>query len=205
MIEYFLMAYVIMGLGNPGGEYEKTRHNAGRMAAELFAKQEGFGDFKLKKNAHASVADGAVDGVKVQVVVPEVFMNVSGKAALAFVKSKPAAKKLLVLRDDLDLPLGAIKMTTYGRGAGGHKGVESIMRALKTKEFVQIKIGIAGQTPKGKTKKISGEEKVIKHVIGKFKPSEDAELKAMLLKASEAARLFVTHGVEKAMLVANTR
>ncbi len=199
------MAYVIMGLGNPGGEYEKTRHNAGRMAAELFAAQEGIGDFKLKKMAHASVADGAIDGVKVQVVVPEVFMNVSGKAALAFVKSKPAAKKLLVMRDDLDLPLGVIKMTTYGRGAGGHKGVESIMRALKTKEFVQIKIGIAGQTKKGETKKISGEEKVIKHVIGKFKPSEEAELKAMLLKASEAARLFVTDGVERAMLVANTR
>lgn len=198
------MAYVIIGLGNPGGEYARTRHNAGRMAAERFAEEEGFA-FALKKAAQASVADGSVDGQKVQVALPEVYMNVSGKAALALVKSKAAAKKLLVIRDDLDLPLGVIKMTTYGRGAGGHKGVESIMRALKTKDFAQIKIGIAGQTPKGKTRKVTGEEKVIKHVIGKFKPTEEAELKKVLAKASAAARLFVTDGIEKAMLVANTR
>lgn len=199
------MAYVIIGLGNPGGEYEKTRHNAGRMAAELFAKEEGLVDFKLNKTAQASVATGSIDGEKVTVALPEVYMNVSGKTAIALVKSKPAAKKLLVIRDDLDLPLGVIKMTTYGRGAGGHKGAESIMRALKTKDFVQMKIGIAGSTPKGKLKKVSGEEKVIKHVIGKFKPAEEALLKKTLKKAAEAARHFVTDGIEKAMLVANTR
>ncbi len=199
------MAHVIIGLGNPGGEYEKTRHNAGRMAAELFAKEEGIADFKLNKAAQASVAQGSIDDEKVIVALPEVYMNVSGKTALALVKSKPAAKKLLVIRDDLDLPLGVIKMTGYGRGAGGHKGAESIMRALKTKDFAQMKIGIAGQTPKGKLKKVSGEEKVIKHVIGKFKPTEEALLKETLAKAAEAARYFVTDGIEKAMLVANTR
>lgn len=199
------MAHVIIGLGNPGGEYAHTRHNAGRMAAELFAKEEELSSFALKKTAQALVADGSVDGNKVQVALPEVYMNLSGKTALALVRSKPAAKKLLVIRDDLDLPLGVIKMTTFGRGAGGHKGAESIMRALKTKDFAQMKIGIAGQTPKGKLKKVSGEEKVIKHVIGKFKPAEEALLKKTLKKASAAARLFVTDGIEKAMLVANTR
>jgi len=199
------MAYVVMGLGNPGGEYEKTRHNAGRMAAELFAKEEHLSEFKLKKTAQALVSEGAVGKEKVSVALPEVYMNVSGKTALGLVKSKPAAKKLIVIRDDLDLPLGVIKMTSFGRGAGGHKGVESIMRALKTKEFVQIKIGIAGQTPKGKLKKVSGEEKVIKHVIGKFKPSEEAVLKKTLSKASEATRLFIAEGAEKAMLYANTK
>ncbi len=199
------MAHVIIGLGNPGTEYAKTRHNAGRMAAELLAKEEGFPEFKLKKLAQASVSEGSLEGEKAIIVLPEVFMNVSGKAALALVKSKPAAKKLLVIRDDLDLPLGTVKMTTYGRGAGGHKGVESIMRALKTKDFVQIKIGISGQTPKGRTKKVSAEEKVISHVIGKFKPAEEAVLKKALKKATEAACLFVTEGVEKAMLVANTK
>ncbi|MES2668647.1 MAG: aminoacyl-tRNA hydrolase [Patescibacteria group bacterium] len=199
------MAYVIIGLGNPGGEYEKTRHNAGRMAAELFAIEEGLGDFKLKKTAQALVVDGTVDGQKVTVALSEVYMNVSGKTALGLVKSKPAAKKLLVIRDDLDLPLGVIKMTGYGRGAGGHKGVESIMRALKTKDFAQMKIGIAGQTPKGKLKKVSGEEKVIKHVIGKFKPAEEALLKKTLKKAAEAARYFVTGDLQKAMLKANTK
>jgi peptidyl-tRNA hydrolase len=68
----------------------------------------------------------------------------------AFVKSVKAAKKLLVVRDDLDLPVGTIKMTVHGRGSGGHKGVESVMRALKTKEFAQLKIGISGKTAKGR-------------------------------------------------------
>jgi PTH1 family peptidyl-tRNA hydrolase len=199
------MAYVIIGIGNPGGEYARTRHNAGRMAAELLAKQEGFDDFVLKKAALASVASGIVDGEKVVVALPETFVNQSGKTALALVKSKPAAKKLLVIRDDLDLPLGVIKMTGYGRGSGGHKGVESIMRALKTKDFAQSKIGLSGSTPKGRVKKVSGDEKVVSLVLGKFKPSEEATLKKVLAKTTEAARYFITDGIEKAMLVENTR
>lgn len=199
------MAHVIIGLGNPGGEYAKTRHNAGRMAAARFVEQEGLSDFTLKKTAAALVSAGAVAGKKVQVALPEVYMNLSGKTAAALVKSKPAAKRLLVIRDDLDLPLGTIKMTTFGRGTGGHKGVESITRALKTKDFAQLKIGISGQTPKGNLKKVSGEEKVVKHVIGKFKPGEDAELNKALQKASAAARIFVTDGIDAAMLFANTK
>jgi PTH1 family peptidyl-tRNA hydrolase len=199
------MAFVIIGLGNPGKEYEKTRHNAGRMALELFAKQEGFDEFKLRKSANASVAEGLVDGEKVQLVIPEVYMNHSGKAAPSFVKSVKAAKKLIVVRDDLDMPLGTVKMTMYGRGSGGHKGVESIMRALKTKEFSQIKIGISGATAKGKLRKPSGEEKVVSHVIGKFKPAEEPVLKESLKRAAGAMRFFITDGIEKAMLEANTK
>ncbi len=126
------MATVIVGLGNPGGEYAKTRHNAGRMAVEAYGKYAEFDDFILRKAANASVTDGMIDGEKVRLVLPEVFMNQSGKGVTSFVKSVKAAKKLLVVRDDLDLPIGVIKMTVHGRGSGGHKGVESIMRALKT-------------------------------------------------------------------------
>ena len=108
-----------------------------------------------------------------------------------------------------DLPLGVIEMTGYGRGSGGHKGVESIMRALKTKEFVQMKIGISAGTPKKdgtwKLKKPGSEEKVITHVIGKFSPKEELILKKALERAAEAARLFVTDGLDKAMLIANTK
>jgi PTH1 family peptidyl-tRNA hydrolase len=203
------MAHVIIGLGNPGPEYAKTRHNAGRMAVELLAKQEGFGEFTLKKVAKASVVEDSIQGVngaeKTILVLPEVSMNLSGKVAPSFVKSVKAAKNLLVIRDDLDLPLGVIKMTGYGRGSGGHKGVESIMRALKTKEFAQMKIGISGATPKGKLKKPGSEKKVITHVIGKFSPKEELVLKKTLARAAEAARLFVSDGLDKAMLVANTK
>lgn len=199
------MAYVIIGLGNPGSEYTKTRHNAGRMAVERFADQMTFSEFKLKKNAQALVAEGMVGGEKVVAVLPEVFMNVSGKSALALVKSKAAAKKLIVVRDDLDMPLGSIKITVPGRGTGGHKGVESIARALKTKDFIQMKIGISGKTAKGRVKKVSGEDAVVKHVIGTFKPSEKAALDASLAKAVGALEVLIASGIEKAMLVANTK
>jgi PTH1 family peptidyl-tRNA hydrolase len=134
-----------------------------------------------------------------------VFMNQSGKGVSSFVKSVKAAKNLLVVRDDLDLPIGVIKLTMLGRGSGGHKGVESIMRTLKTKEFAQLKIGISGATPKGKIRKPEAGEEVVDHVIGKFLPKEMEILKKVYEKANEAIQLFITDGIEAAMLVANTR
>lgn len=199
------MATVIVGLGNPGGEYAGTRHNAGRMALEAFAAYMDFEPFALRKTAQASITDGTVVGEKVQLVMPEVFMNQSGKGVASFVKSVKAAKKLLVVRDDLDLPIGTIKMTVHGRGSGGHKGVESIMRTLKTKEFAQLKIGISGSTPKGKVRKPPHGERVVSHVIGKFSPKERDVLKKAFKKSNEAIELFITNGVEAAMLAANTR
>lgn len=199
------MTYVIIGLGNPGGEYAKTRHNAGRMAAELFAKHSGLEDFSLKKSAHALVASGMIADKKVVVALPETFMNASGKTASALVKSVPAAKHLLVIRDDLDLPVGTIKMTTYGRGSGGQKGVESIAQALKTKEFAQLKIGISKKSADGSPKKESGDEAVTKHVLGTFAPAEDVLLQESLAKAVKAIEIFVRDGLDAAMLFANTR
>lgn len=199
------MAYVIIGLGNPGGEYAKTRHNAGRMAVERIATAHNFPPFTLRKTAHALVSEGNIGGEKVILVLPDVAMNLSGKAAPSFVKSKAAAKKTIVVRDELDLPLGVIKMTVPGRGSGGHKGIESIMRALKTKDFIQIKVGISGATAKGKLKKPAAGEKVITHVIGKFKPTEEVALKDALTRTSDAVTLFVTGGIESALMKANTK
>ena len=198
------MAFVIVGLGNSGKEYEKTRHNAGRMAVELLAKQEGFPDFVMKKGANALISEGTIDGEKVVLALPETMMNLSGKSVAALVKSPKAAKNLLVLQDELDLPLGALKMV-FGRNSGGHKGVESIMRAIKTKDFARLRIGISGTGKKNQAKKPSGDEKVVKHVIGKFKPAEEALLKKMLKKSAESARLFVTEGLTKATMEANTK
>jgi PTH1 family peptidyl-tRNA hydrolase len=199
------MATVIVGLGNPGGEYAKTRHNAGRMLVEAYAEYAGFDDFALRKAASALVTDGLIDDEKVQLVLPEVFMNQSGKGVAPFVKSVKAAKKLLVVRDDLDLPVGTLKMTVHGRGSGGHKGVESVMRALKTKEFAQLKVGISAATAKGNVRKPAGEEKVISHVIGKFSPKEQELLKKSYAKGCEAIQIFITDGIEAAMLAANTK
>lgn len=198
------MGFVIIGLGNTGKEYEKTRHNAGRMAVELLAKKNDFPAFTLNKTAKALVSAGVIEGEKVTLVLPETMMNLSGKSVPAFVKSVKAAKNLLVIQDELDLPLGTLKMV-FDRGSGGHKGVESVMRAIKTKAFARLRVGISGAGKKHQAKKPSGEEKVVKHVIGKFKPAEEALLKKTIAKAAEAARLFVTGGIEKATMEANTR
>jgi len=199
------MAIVIVGLGNPGKEYEKTRHNAGRNAVELVEKQEGFDGFEFNKKANALVTSGAIGKEKVTLVLPETMMNLSGKAVAAFVKSPKAAKSLVIIHDDLDLPLGTIKMV-FARGSGGHKGIESIMRAIKTQDFARIRIGISPKSGPSFAKASKGkEEKVIKQVIGKWKPGEEASLKKVLKKAAEAVRLFAIEGIESATQFANTR
>ena len=186
------MAYVIVGLGNPGSQYSYTRHNAGRMAVELFAREAGFPPFKRKLLQHASVSVGEIGGQKVTLVLPEVYMNVSGRAVTPFVKNVQQAETLLVVRDELDLPVGALKMTGFGRGSGGHNGVESVMGALKTKNFTQLKIGIARA-------KASEDDGVAKHVLGTFRPDEADALKESLERAVRGMRAFVSAGSEEAM------
>lgn len=202
------MSLVIVGLGNPGKEYEKTRHNSGRNAVELVAKNEGFDDFVFNKTANALVSNGKVEGENATLVLPETFVNLSGKAVAAILKTSklqnPPAGGLLVVHDDLDLPLGTIKLV-FGRGSGGHKGVESIIRAMKTKDFARIRIGISAIGKKNQAKKISDEEKVIKHVLGKWKPSEEATLKKVLKKVAEVVRLYASEGISSATQFANTR
>jgi PTH1 family peptidyl-tRNA hydrolase len=198
------MTWVIVGVGNPGKEYEHTRHNAGREAVELFAREMNAGEFVLHKIAKALVSKGAIEGEAVTLVLPETFVNLSGKAASAFIKTPKAAKSLVVVHDDLDLPLGTIKMVV-GRGSGGHKGVESIMRAVKSKDFVRIRIGISAVGKKNQAKKVQGEEKVIKQVLGKWKPSEVLVIKKAMKKVVSALTLLVIDGVEAATQFANTR
>jgi PTH1 family peptidyl-tRNA hydrolase len=198
------MSLVIVGLGNPGKEYEKTRHNAGREAVELIAKHADVGEFTFNKTSNALVSKGTVAGETATLVLPETMMNLSGKAVAAFVKTPKAAGKMIVIHDDLDLPLGTLKMVV-GRGSGGHKGVESIMRTVKTKDFARIRIGISASGKKNQAKKVQGEEKVIKMVIGKWKPTEEAVLKKVMKKIVEVVDLYASEGVESAMQFANTR
>lgn len=188
------MAHVIVGLGNPGSGYAHTRHNAGRMAVEAFARAHGFPVFKKKFLQHASVSVGEVAGQKVTLVLPEVFMNVSGKAVAPFVKNPHQAEQLLVVRDELDLPVGSIKMTGFGRGSGGQNGVESIMAAIKTKNFAQLKVGIA-RASDGDTSK---------HVLSTFRPEEKAPLEAALSAASASMRAFIEGGLDEGLKIANT-
>ena len=137
-----------------------------------------------------------VDGVKV--FVPETFMNKSGSAVAKIVKSKKAAQKLIVIYDDLDLALGTMKVS-YNRSSGGHRGVESIIKALKTEEFIRIRIGISPTTPSGKLKKPKGESAVEKHILSDFKKPETEILKKVFKKVAGAVETIVEHGLPAAM------
>jgi len=169
--------YIIVGLGNPGEEYTHTRHNVGRMAEDYLSPL-------IKK--------------KVKFIFPDVFINKSGSAIAKVAKSKLAAKKLVVIHDDLDLPLGVIKIS-YGRGSGGHRGIRSIIRSLKTEEFIRVRIGITPTTPSGKLKKPKGDKAVLDFILGKFKSSEDKILKGIFKTTAEIVQTIVSEGKEVAM------
>lgn len=178
------MKYIFIGLGNPGSQYEWTRHNVGRLAV-------------------AALARGSHLAARAKIIIPTTFMNLSGQALKGLVKSPKAAQGLVVFRDDLDLPLGRVKMT-FNRGAGGHKGVESIKRVVGTEGFIQIKIGISPTTPKGKIKKVTGEEKVQKFILSEFKPAERLALKKVFKKITQGVEILLTTGREAAMNFLNT-
>lgn len=196
------MPCIIAGLGNPEDNakenYAGTRHNTGRMLVQWFAESNDFPDWKADKKIKALVSGGKVGKEKVLLVLPDNFMNNSGKSLAPLVKSKKAAEKLVVVYDDLDLPFGTFKIS-FNRGSGGHRGLENIITSLKTREFVRVRVGISPTTPSGKPKKPAGEEKVLKFILGKFKPEDLAILKKLSKKINEALAMIVIEGREKAM------
>jgi len=192
------MAWVIVGLGNPGPEYQSTRHNCGRMALEYFAKAMEFGDWKEDKRSNAHVVSGMLGKTAVVLVAPDTFMNKSGAAIMKFVKSQKAAERMVVIYDDLDLPLGGLKLS-FNRGSGGHKGVESIMKTVKTKKFTRVRVGVSPETAGGKLRKPQGEKEVVNFILSKFKAHELDELKKVFKKVSAALEAVVADGPQIAM------
>ena len=190
------MRYIV-GLGNPGEEYELTRHNAGRMAVLAFVKKEGIDEPEFDKKLKALVAKGEIGGEKIQIILPETFMNKSGDSLRPLALSAKKAENLIVVHDDIDLPLGKIKIS-FGKNSGGHKGVESVIKAVKTINFTRVRIGISSTNAKGVVKKPSG-DKFLDYIIGKFKPAEMAEMKKSAKKSAEALKVIVSDGAEKAM------
>lgn len=189
---------IIVGLGNPGEEYSETRHNAGRMAVCAFAKKYIEGDFEYTKKAQAQVLEGKVAKEKVTLVLPDTFMNKSGESMKAFVKFPKQAKKMIVVHDDLDIPLGKFKVS-FNKSSGGHKGVESVIRAVKTQEFYRIRIGVSPATASGKIKKPSGDDLINNFIVAPFKPKEMEELKAVIKHVVGCLEMAVSDNVDRAM------
>ncbi len=191
------MAYIFVGLGNPGEEYKDTRHNTGRILLELFGKSLG-AEWKEDKKLSATVSKVKVGKAAVTLVLPNTFMNNSGKSVKPLVTSVKSAEKLLVLYDDLDLPFGKAKIS-FNKSSGGHRGLESIIKNIKTEKFARVRVGISPTTSTGKIRKPQGEEAVTKVILGKFKAEEMSELKKLSKKVNEALETFVSDGLEKAM------
>lgn len=191
------MTYIIAGLGNPGEEYQNTRHNTGRIILDYVRKEYGT-DYEFNKKLNSQVCDAKIGKEKVVLIAPETFMNLSGKAIAPLVKSVKAAEKLIVIYDDFSLPLGRIRIS-YNRSSGGHNGLESIIKAVKTEAFLRIRIGTAPENAKGNAKLINGEDKIEKFILGKFKEDELKTLKKVGKTVTEAVLVLIKEGKEKAM------
>ncbi|MEK7133236.1 MAG: aminoacyl-tRNA hydrolase [Patescibacteria group bacterium] len=178
------MRYIV-GLGNPGREYEKTRHNTGRILATLFAEHLKLKDFERDEKLNAQKTEGKIGREKFAIILPDTFMNKSGNSLKSLINSKVKAKNLIVIHDDLGLPFGKIKIS-FGRNSGGHRGVESIIRAVKTKDFLRLRIGISPLAPSGKLKKPQGEQKIEKLILSNFTPEENKKINALTEKVSQA-------------------
>lgn len=169
---------LIVGLGNPGKEYDQTRHNVGFRIVDYINKEHG-GDFSLDKKSSSEISEIKINGAKLLLVKPQIFVNKSGEAVSGlFKKLKLKIKNLIVVHDDLDIPFGKVKVS-FGRGSAGHKGVESIIMALKSDKFYRVRVGTFNSQIV-KIKKIKDKRKKVKEindfVISPFSPNEKPKL-----------------------------
>jgi len=193
---------LIVGLGNPGEEYKNTRHNTGRMILENIAKSNDFSDWKNDMKLKALKSKGEIGDEKFDFMLPETFMNNSGNAVCGIIDNPKKLKNLVVIYDDMDLSLGSFKIS-YNRSSGGHNGLASIIKKVKSQEFLRIRIGVSPHTPTGKMKKPKGEEAVLKFLLGKYKEDELKEIKKISKKVTEIIEMISSEGKDKAMSVFN--
>lgn len=188
----------ITALGNPGEEYKNTRHNVGRILLESLVKKNDFSEWVPNKKLKALSSEGKMGKDKVQLIEPETFMNKSGLSLQSIITSKKKAEELVVIHDDLDLPIGKFKIS-FNKSSGGHRGVESIIKMIKTESFTRVRVGISPATASGKLKKPKGEKEVGDFILGEFNKNEMETLKKISKKVSVALEMIITEGREKAM------
>ena len=173
---------IIIGLGNPGEQYKNTRHNVGFMTIDAFAKANNFPEFNLQKKSNALVSEQN----NILLAKPQTFMNESGKAIKELAKNKNA--EIIVIHDDIDLPIGKIKIIKE-RGSAGHKGVESIIKNIGNDGLIRFRIGIAG----------SKETKAMEVVLKKFSADEQETVNQTIQKTVSALNSFINDGLDKTM------
>jgi PTH1 family peptidyl-tRNA hydrolase len=192
MAGFFIMSEIklIVGLGNPGREYEATRHNAGFWWVEEFARQQGAG-FRAENKFHGLVARATQHGHEVHLLMPQTFMNVSGRAVVALaLYFKILPDEILVVHDELDLPPGSAKLK-LGGGHGGHNGLKDIIAHLGTKDFWRLRIGIGHPGERGE---------VSNFVLNPPRKEEQVLIDEAMARAQDVAPLIVEGKLEAAML-----
>ena len=180
---------LIVGLGNPGPEYAKTRHNAGFMAIDRLARRHGLAEQPVKHKFHAGILEGFIHDKKVMLMQPTTYMNRSGLSvgeAAAFYKFP--ARDILILVDEIALDLGQIRLRGSG-SPGGHNGLKDLERALGTRDYPRLRIGIGPRTRAPQ----------VDFVLGRFSEDQLAELDPVLDKACDCTERWLTNGLEKAM------
>jgi PTH1 family peptidyl-tRNA hydrolase len=183
---------LIVGLGNPGSEYEGTRHNAGFMLVDKLAADAGV--TVKRRDCRALLASAVIEDQRIKLVKPQTFMNLSGDAvACLMAKGELSGNSLIVISDDLALPFGTIRLRARG-SAGGHNGLKSIIGALGTNEFIRLRIGIQPEHPISDAKKF---------VLDEFASVERRALKEILERGAEAVRSVLRDGITRAMSLYN--
>jgi len=187
---------LIVGLGNPGRIYARNRHNIGFMCLNHFAKTQGI-RFD-KKQGQARIGIGEVAGNKAIVARPQTHMNLSGESVSRLVKRfNISLNDLLVIHDDLDLPLGKIRIR-HGRSSGGHKGIDSIITHLRSQDFSRISVGI-GRPPTVEGSAEDKEAEIVAYVLSDFTPDEKEVVTQLIPKVSEAILCLLSEGLTAAM------
>jgi len=185
---------LIVGLGNPGKTYARNRHNVGFQCLNYFAKLHSI-RFD-RRQCRARIGIGEVRGEKLLLAKPGTFVNLSGNSVAGLVyKHNIPVSDLLVIYDDLDLPLGKIRLRQSG-SSGGHKGMNSIISALGSEGFPRIRVGIG--RPQAEEQSVS-EEAIVNYVLSDFSPQEEAIIKPVIARVAEAIDCFLTQGIEAAM------
>jgi PTH1 family peptidyl-tRNA hydrolase len=187
----FLM--LIVGLGNPGAQYELTRHNLGFMVVDLLAREAGR-DVR-RDECRALVGRAEIEGRKVELVKPQTYMNLSGESVQCLLRKRElkTATGLVVISDDLALPFGALRLRARG-SSGGHNGLKSIIAQTGTDEFIRLRIGIQPEHPLGDAARF---------VLERFPQSVRGELEKVLERSAEAIRVVLRDGIDKAMATYN--
>lgn len=181
-------SWLIVGLGNPGAAYEKTRHNLGFMLVDLLAREA---QTQVKRDECRSLIGRAEIGREIaELAKPQTFMNVSGEAVSCLL-AKPgrSVEKLIVISDDLALPFGKLRLRPKG-SHGGHNGLRSIIDCLRTSDFIRLRIGILPEHPISNTKNF---------VLERFSKGEAGEVEKVLEQSADAIRAIIIDGVEAAM------